>query len=301
MRAVAHTASLLWVRTVGVLGMMTGTPRRRAACLLVSVLPLGGRAVRVLSPPWGATGLAAARSRGLAACVPPAETFSLADMPDFRGPGRLLKGAYKASLQVKPNQKLSDKKKRAVKHATQTIDTYASSLSVPMRKQLAAFQEVLRGLQPFEKALAELTLAAMEREGGRSLRDVERDFDLARRAVVRSGKEAAAECSKAVSAREAEELKAAGIKKIVGAFEDESGALLQLIQTAQALRRLPRPVSSESVLVLVGMPNVGKSSIVTETSTGTPEINDYPFTTRRLKMGHVVEAGRRYQVRRTVT
>ena len=34
--AVAHTASLLWVRTVGVLGMMTGTPRRRAACLLVS-------------------------------------------------------------------------------------------------------------------------------------------------------------------------------------------------------------------------------------------------------------------------
>ena len=53
--------------------------------------------------------------------------------------------------------------------------------------------------------------------------------------------------------------------------------------------------------MLVGMPNVGKSSIVTETSTGTPEINDYPFTTRRLKMGHVVEAGRRYQVRRTVT
>ena len=45
------------------------------------------------------------------------------------------------------------------------------------------------------------------------------------------------------------------------------------------------------------MPNVGKSSIVTATSTGTPEINDYPFTTRRLKMGHVeTEDGGRYQV-----
>jgi nucleolar GTP-binding protein len=40
----------------------------------------------------------------------------------------------------------------------------------------------------------------------------------------------------------------------------------------------------------------GKSSLVTATSTGTPEINDYPFTTRRLKMGHVIGAVSRYQV-----
>ena len=51
------------------------------------------------------------------------------------------------------------------------------------------------------------------------------------------------------------------------------------------------------MLVLVGMPNVGKSSLVTATSTGTPEINMYPFTTRSLKMGHVITPGHRYQVR----
>ena len=46
------------------------------------------------------------------------------------------------------------------------------------------------------------------------------------------------------------------------------------------------------------MPNVGKSSIVTAVSTAAPEINDYPFTTRQLKMGHVERsAGDRFQAR----
>ena len=37
--------------------------------------------------------------------------------------------------------------------------------------------------------------------------------------------------------------------------------------------------------------------VVSATSTGTPEINDYPFTTIRLKMGHVIGRAARYQVR----
>ena len=39
--------------------------------------------------------------------------------------------------------------------------------------------------------------------------------------------------------------------------------------------------------VLAGMPNVGKSSLVRALSSGTPEVNDYPFTTRGVSVGHV--------------
>lgn len=224
------------------------------------------------------------------------EVSTLGDLPDFRGPSRLLKDAYKKSQLVQPNTKLGNQKKRATKFATQKIDAYASGLSMALRDQLKAFRGVMTHLPPFQEQLAELTLAAREREGGKSLKDVEAAFDSLRRSVVRAGKEATAQAAKAASASEAKELQAAGLQSVEEAFEAESGALLELIDTAGRLRRLPRPVDTEPVLVLVGMPNVGKSSLVSATSTGTPEINDYPFTTRRLKMGHVIGVAGRYQV-----
>lgn len=49
-------------------------------------------------------------------------------------------------------------------------------------------------------------------------------------------------------------------------------------------------------LALVGAPNVGKSSLVQILSSGTPEVCNYPFTTRSIKMGHFFVDGRRHQV-----
>ena len=42
----------------------------------------------------------------------------------------------------------------------------------------------------------------------------------------------------------------------------------------------------------MGAPNVGKSSIVRAVSSGTPEVNDYPFTTRGVTIGHIVDERR---------
>ena len=52
-------------------------------------------------------------------------------------------------------------------------------------------------------------------------------------------------------------------------------------------------------IALIGAPNVGKSSLVTVLSSGTPEICNYPFTTRSVKMGHFYVNQIRHQVRPT--
>lgn len=49
-------------------------------------------------------------------------------------------------------------------------------------------------------------------------------------------------------------------------------------------------------VALVGAPNVGKSSLVRALSSGLPEVCDYPFTTRSVKMGHFFIGGVRHQV-----
>lgn len=46
----------------------------------------------------------------------------------------------------------------------------------------------------------------------------------------------------------------------------------------------------------MGAPNVGKSSLVQLLSSGLPEVCDYPFTTRSIKVGHFFVDGMRHQV-----
>ena len=47
----------------------------------------------------------------------------------------------------------------------------------------------------------------------------------------------------------------------------------------------------------MGAPNVGKSSLVQVLSSGLPEVCNYPFTTRTVKMGHFFVDGVPHQVK----
>ena len=68
------------------------------------------------------------------------------------------------------------------------------------------------------------------------------------------------------------------------------GAVQRATPCRPARRAAPPQVA------LVGAPNVGKSSLVQLLSSGLPEVRDYPFTTRSVKVGHFHVAARRHQV-----
>ncbi len=76
---------------------------------------------------------------------------------------------------------------------------------------------------------------------------------------------------------------------------DVDEALRLLNDARNRLRDLP-DIKVEPTIVVAGYPNVGKSSFVAKTTGARPEIAQYPFTTKKVTIGHFVYRRRRYQV-----
>ena len=60
-----------------------------------------------------------------------------------------------------------------------------------------------------------------------------------------------------------------------------------IIEAKKALSRLPGISPNSPTIVCAGFPNVGKSTLVKAVSTAEPEIAYYPFTTRKVIIGHL--------------
>ncbi len=72
--------------------------------------------------------------------------------------------------------------------------------------------------------------------------------------------------------------------------------ILWLGEARNILRQLPSIDAAEPCIVVAGAPNVGKSALITELSSGEPEVAAYPFTTKRLHVGHFEHRRRTYQM-----
>jgi len=60
-----------------------------------------------------------------------------------------------------------------------------------------------------------------------------------------------------------------------------------IIEAKNKLSKLPGIVPNSPTIVCAGFPNVGKSTLVREVSTAEPEVAYYPFTTRKVIVGHL--------------
>lgn len=278
---------------------LAAVPRAAVACQQLA------RARRLRSP--GARMLSAAlegpsdggANGGLGEAPAPsaAKTGRLRSAPDMLSLGRILRLANKAMLidAKEASKALKSKslnaKQRASRLAARKLDVLTKHLVVPLRDYQRDLRAFLRELHPFERELVRLTLAARERAGGLPFAEAMAAVDELRKALTAEGKAAAAACASLRSAAEADAFEAESLAALLSRAEGGQEAVQGLADIAKLIRTLPSVSTDEPLAVLVGLPNVGKSSLVGALSSATPEVNAYPFTTKRLTLGHLRSRG----------
>lgn len=215
-------------------------------------------------------------------------TGGLRRLPVLRGPTELIHRAKRAALRVQPNRTIQVGKKRAHKHGAVRLTMYTQELCRPLRESIDGYRYVFRNLHPFEQVVADLTIRSRQKKDGLTLSIVLEELNEARKLLLEASKDWIAKVKQAETAQQAGNALDEGMERLTELFDTMAApSVTDLVDLQKGLRHAPVIQLDAPAVVLVGAPNVGKSSIVRYISSASPEVNNYPFTTRGMTLGHV--------------
>lgn len=216
-------------------------------------------------------------------------TGGLRRLPVVKGPTELLDRARKApKRQVKNDPSIKNVRARVRKFGAESLNALAQALCLPLRDIVDGYRREWRRLHPFEKVVADLTVRSRQKKDGLTLETLLEDIHEARKMILETSKELIYRVKNAETAKEANQAALEGTDALIRLYQDTAfDAVAGMVDLQRSLRSAPAVQLNTPAVVLVGAPNVGKSSIVRFISSGTPEVNNYPFTTRGMTLGHV--------------
>lgn len=217
------------------------------------------------------------------------QTGGLKRFPLLHPSNELLSHARKAVFKtIREDRTIKNGRQRARKLGAEKADALTKAMCVPIRDVVKGYKTVFKSLHPFEAVVADLTVKAREKKDGMKLEVALDELNEGRKTVNDLGKIWASKIKNAPTAREAESWLLEAEEEMIETYKAEVGPKVDgLLELQKALRKTPSVVLDTPACVLVGAPNVGKSSIVKSISSGTPEISNYPFTTRGMTLGHI--------------
>jgi GTP1/Obg family GTP-binding protein len=220
---------------------------------------------------------------------PQSNTGRLRQLPPLQPATEILSRAQRQTYQsIKDDTKIANIRRRTQKRGAQTIDSLCQKLCAPLKQTVQTYQREFKHMHPFEKVVMDLTIRARQKRDGLSLLSLLDNVHQGRVELLSLSKDWIYKIKNADTARESYEYTEEAKEVLANVFIDliqESWSGVAELQ--KSLRNVPIVRLDCPAVVLVGAPNVGKSSIVRAISSGTPEVNNYPFTTRGMTLGHV--------------
>ena len=199
-------------------------------------------------------------------------------LPSVAAAAELKASARKRATRATPGKGLKDAA-REKSLGVKRLEAMTSAYCTPLKTYVKGFPNPDR-FHPFERALLELTLS------DKKYRTTVEAVDAMRKGLYGIGKGYAAQVNNQQRAAEMKATTEKGMSEMEAYYAKHGRCVNDLKSIAKMLRRLPVAELETPTVALVGAPNVGKSSLVQALSSGKSEINNYPFTTKGIKMGH---------------
>lgn len=199
-------------------------------------------------------------------------------LPSVAAAAELKASARKRATRATPGKGLKDAA-REKSLGVKRLEAMTSAYCTPLKTYVKGFPNPDR-FHPFERALLELTLS------DKKYRATVEAVDAMRKGLFGIGKGYAAQVNNQQRAAEMKATTEKGMSEMEAYYAKHGRCVDDLKSIAKMLRRLPVAELETPTVALVGAPNVGKSSLVQALSSGKSEINNYPFTTKGIKMGH---------------